>query len=206
MTNDSHAATAPSEKLLPSRAGQPPQPLRYDGLTMPSFSDSIFIFVLALILFGPKKLPQLARQLGKLMAEFRRASNEFRMQMEDELRIEEQKEHQQKVAALAGPPSADVPTEDPPHPHMPPPARFTESGSDGAAEPAPDSPAPIAESGSLKMMPPSTGLPVSNGRSSRTVVMSDASALAENSILPPKTALQDEISAGMSSEEPAHHA
>src|SRR5579871_6106328 len=72
---------------------------------MPSLGDSAVIFILALLLFGPKKLPQLARQLGKLMAEFRRASNEFRMQMEDELRMEEQKEHEAKVQAMAGPPS-----------------------------------------------------------------------------------------------------
>ena len=45
--------------------------------------------ILALLLFGPKKLPELARQLGKLMADFRRASNEFRTQMAEELRISE---------------------------------------------------------------------------------------------------------------------
>ena len=54
---------------------------------MPSLGDSAVIFILALLLFGPKKLPELARQLGKLMGEFRRASNEFRMQMEEELQI-----------------------------------------------------------------------------------------------------------------------
>ena len=48
---------------------------------MPSFGDTALIALLALLLFGPKKLPELARQLGKLMGEFRRASNEFRMQM-----------------------------------------------------------------------------------------------------------------------------
>jgi sec-independent protein translocase protein TatB len=67
---------------------------------MPSFQDSALIFFLALLLFGPKKLPELARQLGKLMAEFRRASNEFRMQMEDELRVAEQAEQQKKIAAM----------------------------------------------------------------------------------------------------------
>lgn len=67
---------------------------------MPSFQDSALIFFLALLLFGPKKLPELARQLGKLMAEFRRASNEFRMQMEDELRMSEQAEQQKKIAAM----------------------------------------------------------------------------------------------------------
>src|SRR5271154_6696483 len=67
---------------------------------MPSFSDSAIIVFLALLLFGPKKLPELARQLGKLMAEFRRASNEFRMQMEDELRVADQEEQRKKIAAM----------------------------------------------------------------------------------------------------------
>ena len=50
-----------------------------------SFSDTIFLFFLALILFGPKKLPEMARKAGKLMAELRRASNEFRSQIESEI-------------------------------------------------------------------------------------------------------------------------
>ncbi|MEZ2348466.1 twin-arginine translocase TatA/TatE family subunit [Terriglobus sp. RCC_193] len=111
---------------------------------MPSFQDSVVIFILALILVGPKNLPKLARQLGKLMAEFRRASNEFRMQMEDELRVEEQKEHEAKVAALAGPVSET------------PAGETTTEGTEAIATEA----TPIAEAGSLKMMPPSTGLPV----------------------------------------------
>src|SRR5882757_7254331 len=67
---------------------------------MPGLGDYAFIFILALLLFGPKKLPELARQLGKLMGEFRRASNEFRMQMEDELRIAEQADRQKQIAAI----------------------------------------------------------------------------------------------------------
>jgi len=67
---------------------------------MPSFQDSAVIFFLALLLFGPKKLPELARQLGKLMGEFRRASNEFRIQMEDELRTSEQAEKQKQIAVM----------------------------------------------------------------------------------------------------------
>ncbi len=50
-----------------------------------SFSDTIFLFFMALILFGPKKLPEMARKAGKLMAELRRASNEFRSQIETEI-------------------------------------------------------------------------------------------------------------------------
>jgi sec-independent protein translocase protein TatB len=50
-----------------------------------SFSDTVFLFFLALILFGPKKLPEMARQAGKLLAELRRASNEFKSQIETEI-------------------------------------------------------------------------------------------------------------------------
>jgi sec-independent protein translocase protein TatB len=50
-----------------------------------SFSETIFLFVLALVIFGPKKLPEIARQAGKLLAELRRASNEFKSQIETEI-------------------------------------------------------------------------------------------------------------------------
>ena len=50
-----------------------------------SFSETIFLFVLALIIFGPKKLPEIARQVGKYMNEFKRASNEFKAQIEQEI-------------------------------------------------------------------------------------------------------------------------
>src|SRR5208337_2385094 len=47
--------------------------------------EMIFIFLLALVLFGPKKLPELGRQLGKALAEFKKASNEFKQQLETEM-------------------------------------------------------------------------------------------------------------------------
>jgi len=50
-----------------------------------SFSETIFLFVLALVIFGPKKLPEIARQVGKYLNEFRRASNEFKAQIEQEI-------------------------------------------------------------------------------------------------------------------------
>lgn len=50
-----------------------------------SFSETVFLFFLALIIFGPKKLPEIARQAGKLLNEFRRASNEFKAQIEQEI-------------------------------------------------------------------------------------------------------------------------
>ena len=49
-------------------------------------SEMIFIFVAALILVGPKKLPEIMRQVGKWTAEFKRASNEFKWQIETEMR------------------------------------------------------------------------------------------------------------------------
>jgi len=50
-----------------------------------SFGEMTFLFVLALLVFGPKKLPEIARQIGKAMNEFKRASNEFRSQIESEI-------------------------------------------------------------------------------------------------------------------------
>ena len=50
-----------------------------------SFSETVFLFLLALIIFGPKKLPEIARQVAKYMNEFKRASNEFKAQIEQEI-------------------------------------------------------------------------------------------------------------------------
>ncbi len=47
--------------------------------------EMIFIFLLALIIFGPKKLPEIGRQIGKALNEFKRASNEFKAQIENEI-------------------------------------------------------------------------------------------------------------------------
>jgi sec-independent protein translocase protein TatB len=47
--------------------------------------EMVFIFFLALILFGPKKMPEIGRQVARLLNEFRRASNEFRSQIESEI-------------------------------------------------------------------------------------------------------------------------
>jgi sec-independent protein translocase protein TatB len=62
------------------------------------FGDSIFIFLLALVLFGPKKLPEIGRTIGKLLAEFRRASNEFKFQIQEEIRNMEDEERRKKLA------------------------------------------------------------------------------------------------------------
>ncbi|MGB8009967.1 MAG: twin-arginine translocase TatA/TatE family subunit [Terriglobales bacterium] len=47
--------------------------------------EMIFLFLLVLILFGPKKMPEIGRQVARILNEFRRASNEFRSQIESEV-------------------------------------------------------------------------------------------------------------------------
>ena len=84
-----------------------------------SLPDTIFIFGLALVIFGPKKLPEIGRQLGKLMLEFRRASNEFKMQIDEELRAVERADQQKQYAATAptiapAAPALEAPTIRPP--------------------------------------------------------------------------------------------
>jgi sec-independent protein translocase protein TatA len=53
--------------------------------------ELIIIFVIALIIFGPRKLPELGRSLGKSISEFKRASNELRSTLEEEIRLEDQR-------------------------------------------------------------------------------------------------------------------
>src|SRR6266849_897716 len=68
-----------------------------------SFSDTVFLFFLALVLFGPKKLPEMARQAGRLLAELRRASNEFRSQIETEIAHLEVAKSQTPTASARAP-------------------------------------------------------------------------------------------------------
>jgi sec-independent protein translocase protein TatB len=63
--------------------------------------DTMFLMVLALIVFGPRRLPEIGRQIGKLMYEFRKVSNEFKFQMEEELRASEEAARQEKLKAAA---------------------------------------------------------------------------------------------------------
>ena len=72
--------------------------------------ELIIIFVIALIIFGPRKLPELGKSLGKSIAEFKKASNELRNTLEEEIRLEEQKEATAKQATVAQPATPAAPT------------------------------------------------------------------------------------------------
>jgi TatA/E family protein of Tat protein translocase len=77
--------------------------------------ELIIILTLALIIFGPRKLPELGRSLGKSLGEFKRASNELRNTLDEEIRIEEQRsaDRPQAPATVASsvPPDETVPRE-----------------------------------------------------------------------------------------------
>jgi Tat protein translocase TatB subunit len=62
-----------------------------------NFSEVAFLVLLGLILFGPKRLPEIARQMGKFMAEFRRASNDFQSQINSEIQKLELEEHTKAI-------------------------------------------------------------------------------------------------------------
>jgi Tat protein translocase TatB subunit len=85
--------------------------LRYhEGM---SFADTTVLFILALLLFGPKKLPQIARQVGKALAEFKRASNEFKAQIEAEisqLEFEERRKEQEQQFPKPKPTADSIPS------------------------------------------------------------------------------------------------
>ena len=70
--------------------------------------ELIIIFVIALIIFGPRKLPELGRSLGKSLAEFKRASNELRSTLEEEIRVEEQRAKVEPPRTVEPPPANPV--------------------------------------------------------------------------------------------------
>lgn len=79
---------------------------------MLSIPHMIVVFIVVLVVFGPQKLPELARSLGKLMAEFRKASTDFRNAFEEEMRdlerqalLAERKKAAEGVAAAPAEPS-----------------------------------------------------------------------------------------------------
>ena len=71
--------------------------------------ELVLILVVALIVFGPRKLPDIGKSLGRMMAEFRKASNEFRRTIEEEVEAEKPRPQEPQLP----PPAMDVPSAEP---------------------------------------------------------------------------------------------
>src|SRR5271157_618493 len=131
------------------------------------FENSIILMVLALVIFGPRRLPEIGRRIGKVMYEIRKASNDFKFQMEEELRVAEEadrrKKEEERLSALA---SSQQPAEVSPAPESTPavpavspyPAEIPYPPATAAASDAP------SEEPYPRILPPSTGKPVPAAR------------------------------------------
>ena len=134
-------------------------------------ADSLILMVMALVVFGPRRLPQIGRQIGKLMYEFRKASNDFKFQMEEELRVAEdadrrkKEEERQRALALNAPPQESV--------SAPPPASVNaiESPYPGESQyPELNPPAEAkVEETVPRILPPSTGETVAAAKPSPAI-------------------------------------
>ena len=75
--------------------------------------ELVIILVVALIFFGPRKLPELGRSIGRSLNEFKRASNELRSTLDDEIRLEERSKAPAAAAAAPAPPPDEAPPAEP---------------------------------------------------------------------------------------------
>jgi TatA/E family protein of Tat protein translocase len=88
-------------------------------------TELLLILVIALIVFGPRKLPEIGKSIGKMMGEFRRASNDFRRTIEDEVEAEKapsEKTPSPPLTADETRPEASLPQAPAPEPSLPQPA------------------------------------------------------------------------------------
>lgn len=75
---------------------------------MPEWSEILVILVVAMVVFGPHRMPAMARKAGKMMAEFRAAARELREGIEKELAVEEMREVAQDVMSTTKEATGDV--------------------------------------------------------------------------------------------------
>jgi sec-independent protein translocase protein TatB len=105
------------------------------------FTEILIILVLALILLGPQKLPDVAKQLGRGLRDFRKATDDLKGQFEREMYAEDVKRTQPHVVA---PPTAAAPVQAPPPAPAPPASADNVPGLDAALVEPPPAPPPAA--------------------------------------------------------------
>jgi len=137
---------------------------------MLSFNHLVVLFVIALIIFGPQKLPELARMLGKATAEFRKMTNDFRYALEDEVReLDRQNRIREQEAAMAATRAAQPPTPEPPA--LPAPENTVPHGIPNTVvtapiEPLPEASAPPHADSSAEQAPTHEAVSVAHEKSS----------------------------------------
>jgi sec-independent protein translocase protein TatB len=137
---------------------------------MLSMPHMIVLFIIVLVVFGPHKLPELARGLGKLMAEFRKASTDFRSAFEQEMRDMERQalQAERKKAAEAAAASAMAAEQPATVPTLP-----------GTETAAPSLDAGARPTEELVITPVAESIPRSNGEPSQTNEKATDGASAE---------------------------
>jgi sec-independent protein translocase protein TatB len=155
-----------------------PPPIEVANLGM---WDSLILMVMALVVFGPRRLPEIARKIGKIMYEVRKASNDFKFQMEEELRNAEEadrrkKEEERRSAMALTAPAEAAPVSPVQQEASAPPAESPYP--DGVIYPpvaaaAPETP---AEEPYPRIQPPSTGEPVPAARPGKRAALPKAPA------------------------------
>ena len=167
-------------------------PIQLGSLGM---ADSLILMVMALVVFGPRRLPQIGRQIGKLMYEFRKASNDFKFQMEEELRLSEEadrrKKEEEKRKQL---PQESVSA-------TPAVAKAIESPYPGEGQYPDRKTAELAPSeGAPRILPPSTGEPVAASRGSESAAPSADAPPPAPVAVPDSTALASDATPASTTE------
>jgi len=137
------------------------------------FPELVLIFIVALLLFGPRKLPEIGRSIGKAMGEFRRASNDLQRTLEEEVALDDVRKVRDEVASTVAGVAAAITREPAGSPAVP-------AGSTPAAiaEPSTATPSESVQSNSGQAPEPEATRPgAASGAESAPAASADAECL-----------------------------
>ena len=164
-----------------------------------SIPDTLFLFVVALVVFGPKRLPEIGKQIGKLVFEFRRASNDFKLQIEEELRVSEQQEKHKKLEMQAAAAAAAQ--------HALTASTISAPNAESTGDAAPAKPIEtVSEDQGLVVRPPASGDPVEAQRPNRSRSEEAAPAISEpGEVQKTEAGLEHNLNQPSPEESTTHH-